>query len=358
MNSIPPRDTNVDPLHLAAFTRYGIISADDCWHLAQHRLDRVEDRLRDYTAGHGLIGEAAAYQMRSGGKRWRPLFVLAVGEALGADQDGIVTLGAAIELLHNASLVHDDLQDRDSMRRGQPTVWRRFGAETAINLGDYLITSTYLALAQINASGNKAAQLVAQFARATHQVIAGQSMEIEGSRRFAIGLEDYRRIARDKSGVLMALPVVSAMMLADAHSDAVAEAREAMQWLGAAYQIKDDLDDLFGRKAGRPAGVDLREGRISLPILMYHAAAGDKERRAFEAFIASTARPSNADVRYWVSCLRDSPAVQRCWAEFDTAVAAATEHIRALPEPLGHVIEKGKGMLLQSAVREELETFA
>lgn len=343
-----------DPLHQASFSRYGVFTAEDCWRNAQLKLGLLEASLQHYTAAPGLIGQAAAYQIRSGGKRWRPLFLLAAGEALGAEEDDLLKLAAATELLHNASLVHDDLQDRDAMRRGQPTIWRRFGPETAINLGDFLISGTYLALSHIKAPGNKVAQLVSHFAKATHQVIAGQSLEIETSRKFELGLENYRFIAQQKSGVLMALPVVSAMMLADAHRDATDHARKAMRWLGAAYQIKDDLDDLFGRKSGRPAGVDLREGRISLPNLLFHEMAGETERHAFEAFIGSSERPSYQRVRRWVLRLRESPAVHRCWMEFDDAVSAAARHIEALPELLGDVIERGKGMLLKSAAREEM----
>ena len=341
------------PIHLAAFSRYSGKRAEDCWQSARDHLGAIENLLRLYTAAPGLIGRAASYQINTGGKRWRPLFLLAVGESLEGNADAIKKLAAATELLHNASLVHDDLQDQDTMRRGQETVWHRFGAETAINLGDFLITSTYLALSEIDAPGKDIARLVAHFARATHRVIAGQSMEIEASRRFNIGTDDYRRIAKGKSGVLMALPVVGAMLLTRASADATENARQAMEWLGVAYQIKDDLDDLFGRKAGRSAGVDLREGRISLPNLLYHQTAESLDRRAFEAFIGSAEPPAVSELDYWIARLRQSPAVGRCLTEFDTALATAARHINALPELLGSVLEIGRQKLLEQRLPAE-----
>ena len=336
------------PFHLAAFSEHASKNADQCWQSARLHLSAVENLLRQYSAAPGLIGRAAAYQINSGGKRWRPLFLLAVGGSLNGDVEAMIKLAAATELLHNASLVHDDLQDRDTMRRGRETIWRRFGAETAINLGDFLISSTYLALSQIKAPGEEVSRLVGHFAQATHLVIAGQSMEIDASRRFDIGVEDYRRIAKNKSGVLMALPVVGAMLLTRASADVTGNARQAMEWLGTAYQIRDELDDLFGRKAGRAAGVDLREGRISLPNMLFHQTADSPERQAFEAFIASSEPPAASELDYWVARLRQSSAVSRCWAEFDAALDKAARHINALPQLLASVLEKGRQMLMQT----------
>ncbi len=340
------------PIHLAAFSSHPKANAEQCWLRARQRLGAVEVLLRRYTAAPGLIGRAAAYQINSGGKRWRPLFLLAVGEALNGEPEAFGKLAAAVELLHNASLVHDDLQDNDTMRRGQETVWHHFGSETAINLGDFLISSTYLALSQIDAPGDKLARLVSHFAQATHQVIAGQTMEIEASRKFGLSVQDYRQIAQTKSGVLMALPVVSALMLAKNQREMLEHAREAMISLGTAYQIKDDLDDLFGRKEGRPAGVDLREGRISLPNLLFHAESSSLDRQAFEAFIASHEPPAGSELRYWVERVRQSSSVAACWTEFEAALARASRHINALPELLGAVLDSGKQMLLKATVSQ------
>ena len=340
------------PIHLAAISSYPHANAEQCWLRARQRLGAVEILLRQYTAAPGLIGRAAAYQINSGGKRWRPLFLLAVGEALNGEPDAFVKLAAAVELLHNASLVHDDLQDNDTMRRGQETVWHRYGSETAINLGDFLISSTYLALSQIDAPGDKLAKLVSHFAQATHQVIAGQSMEIEASRKFGLSVQDYRQIAQTKAGVLMALPVVSALLLVKNQREMREHAREAMISIGTAYQIKDDLDDLFGHKAGRPAGVDLREGRISLPNLLFHAEARTLDRQAFEAFIGSNEPPAASELRYWVERVRQSSAVAACWTEFEVALDRASRHINALPELLGAVLDNGKQMLLKTTVSQ------
>ncbi len=312
----------------------------------------VEALLARYTAAPGIIGEAAAYHLSTGGKRWRPLFSLAVGEAFKGDHQSLHRLAVATELLHNASLVHDDLQDRDEIRRGKPTVWHRFGVETAINLGDFFITSTYLTLSHIDSSTAIVPRLVSHFAESTHRVIVGQTEEMAMSRRFSIDLDDYCRITMGKSGVLMALPVVGALMLADASPTIVHRARSAMEWMGVAYQIQDDLDDLFGRKDGREPGGDLREGRISLPVLYYFTDAEDRDRRAFEAYIGTTETPSEPETRYWIDRLRQSSAVDRCRRSFFDMVEKSSRFVNALPEPLRGVIIRGKQMLLSAAEKK------
>ena len=194
-------------LHLlSGFGQQSVSAAEteamDTWATARQQLSDVEILMQQFTAASGIIGEAAAYHLSSGGKRWRPLFLLAVGEATGCDVVAIRHLAAATELLHNASLVHDDLIDRDTMRRGKEAVWRRFGPETAINLGDFLITSAYIALAHIRSQDDTVVRLVSCFAESTHRVIEGQSAEMEASRSLDTDIDDYRKIALRKSGVL------------------------------------------------------------------------------------------------------------------------------------------------------------
>jgi geranylgeranyl pyrophosphate synthase len=278
---------------------------------------------------------------------------LAVGHASNCDESPLQHLAAATELLHNASLVHDDLQDKDSHRRGRETVWRRFGPETAINLGDYFISSTYALLSRIQAPGGTVAQLVSLFADSTCRVIGGQSAEMETTRKLAIGPADYRRIARGKSGVLMALPVVGALKIAEAGHKTIEISRKAMEWLGLAYQIQDDLVDLFGLKDGRPAGVDLREGRISLPIIYYAQEATPRHRRAFEIFIQSSNTPPESEVRYWVDRLRHSSAVQHCREAYDRAIGRVSGYLGFLPPMLRETLEYGQAMLLAAAERQQ-----
>jgi geranylgeranyl pyrophosphate synthase len=318
---------------------------NDPWQTAKKNLKSVESLMCSYVSVPGALGDAARYHLSTGGKRMRPLLSLAVGASLGCDVDSMKRLSAAIEFLHNASLVHDDLQDHDQYRRGVETVWSRFGPEMAINLGDFFITTSFLALADIGGNSDIVTKLVSLFAESTRKVIGGQSAEVEATRSADINLQDYIQIARGKSGVLMALPVLSALTVARAENDVMHEARQAMEWLGVAYQIQDDVSDILGLKNGRPAGVDIREGKYTLPVIHYLDQSRLDVRQEFERFLSSTKSQTQEEVNYWVDRLRLSPAIEQSWFAFTTAAEKATRHIEMLPHNLRVTLNEGKNML-------------
>ena len=310
----------------------------------------------DYCRVPGIIGEAANYHLATGGKRYRPMFLLAVSAAVNARPHSALQLAAAVEMLHNASLVHDDLQDRDTFRRGKATVWRRYGDDIAINLGDFFISSTYSALARIAGDGDSLAKLVALFAESTREIIAGQSEEIKLTRQVSIEPDAYYRIARGKSGILMALPVVSALMIAGLDSRTISDARNAMENVGIAYQIQDDLSDVMGTKDGRAAGVDLREGRMSLPIIHFLASADDAARSALEKIIVSKTLPDVVEFEACLEKLRSSGAVGTCQREIDLSIRKADDYIALLPPVIRETIRIGVN-LVTSAIGDKTAAF-
>ena len=127
-------------------------AASQALNWAAARIDKVDQLIKDLLGGSGIMAETASYHLASGGKKFRPMFLLAIANAVGAPQKAAVQTAAACELLHNASLVHDDLQDKDETRRGRPAVWQKFGPEIAINLGDYIIASAFRLLVALIAT--------------------------------------------------------------------------------------------------------------------------------------------------------------------------------------------------------------
>ena len=329
--------------------------AGAAWKQAKEQITEIESLLKVYTRSPGYLGEAVEYHLASGGKRFRPMFLLAVGAAVDADLYDSLQLGAAVELLHNASLVHDDLQDKDEFRRGKETVWRRFGPEMAINLGDLFISSTYSALARISGGGDVVARVVALFADSTRRIISGQSEEIRLTRQVDIEPTTYHRIAHGKSGILMALPVVSVLTIAGSDTEVIDNARLAMENLGVAYQIQDDLSDLFGRKDGRPAGVDLREGRMSLPIVYYLSGATESDRHSLETILASDRKLDRPEFAFWLNRIRASHAAELCRKDIRLALQTATKHLEMLPPALQRTLEMGTEMVT-SAMEDRIQS--
>jgi geranylgeranyl pyrophosphate synthase len=213
---------------------------------------------------------AAYYHVAGGGQRIRFRLALDAGRALGLKSDDSVCIATAVELLHNASLIHDDLQDQDKFRRGRPSVWAAFGEDIAICSGDLLLSAAYAALATFS-SPELLPGLISLVHARTAKAIAGQCADLEARGQTVDNVEAYETIAIAKSGALLGLPLELALV-ASGYNNSSAVARGAADAFAVGYQIFDDIAD-FGKDAGtRKAGPDARPA--SLNILSVLRAAG------------------------------------------------------------------------------------
>lgn len=198
--------------------------------------------------GVGRVADLAAHHLDSGGSRTRASLGLDTARHLGLATDVAVALAAASELLHNAALIHDDIQDKDTERRGAPALWVKGGVGPAICAGDLMIS----AATHVLAVGMPLAQLrtaLAMMHTAVAETIAGQDADLTAAAH--LSFKDTVAIAAGKSGPLIALPVRLALMAARAEGDGAADT--AARALAVGYQVLDDLRDLAeDRRAGRP----------------------------------------------------------------------------------------------------------
>jgi len=188
-----------------------------------------------------VTARATLGHLASGGHRVRAGLGLDAGLRLGLSRNDALVIGAAAELLHNASLVHDDLQDGAMLRRGVPTVFAAFGPEVAILSGDLMLSSAYAAIAQFSRP-----VVVAEMVRLVHQriarVIRGQCGDLSARNRPVTDLAHYEAIVAGKSGALLGLPLELALLGAG-FRESLGPAREAAESFGIGYQIIDDLED-------------------------------------------------------------------------------------------------------------------
>ncbi len=236
------------------------------------RIDQVESLMRRLTGADEInaTGQACDHHLRSGGGRTRALLALDVGRCLGLKPKHCVAVAAAVELLHNASLIHDDIQDRSATRRDQPALWCAFGTEVALIIGDLFLSASYAALQPIVADSADPARLLGHVHRATHRTIRGQNDELTTPFEHCSVLR-YERIVGGKSGPLLALPVELALIASNrTHPLECVEA--GMQRLATAYQILDDLEDVdadLGFEASGQACLNivgvLRQGNVDDP---------------------------------------------------------------------------------------------
>jgi geranylgeranyl pyrophosphate synthase len=239
-------------------------------------------------------------------------------------EEGIV-LAAAVELLHNASLVLDDVQDNDEMRRGRASVWRTFGRSQAINLGTFLI-------AQSTALAARLRGISPLFAATLREATAGQSAEIDFHTATPT-LTDYERMAEAKTGALFALSANSAAILARLPEDLAAIIGHAFARLGAAYQVQDDLSDALGLKGRARAGLDLREGKAN-SIVLFHLALRPDNSASLLAFLRDTAaRREDTQLDVWLGQLFDSGAVIATQGHLHRLCGEIAESSATLPAP-------------------------
>jgi geranylgeranyl pyrophosphate synthase len=193
---------------------------------------------------------AASYHLGSGGQRVRGMLALHAGNCLGFAPADRQTLAATCELLHNASLIHDDLHDRDILRRGKSSVWHKFGDDVAVCAGDLLLSASYLALSQLT-QVDRLPALFALMHRRISSAIRGQCADLKQPMHRVATIDDFMNIALTKSGALLSLPTELAL-LAAGQSQVLSQARQAAESFSIAYQIYDDLLDVE-RDAARSA---------------------------------------------------------------------------------------------------------
>ncbi len=272
-------------------------------------------------------------------KRIRPALCLVTAEALGAGRAAAEPFALAIELAHNFCLVHDDIEDGDVMRRGRPSVWKRYGPPHAINIGDYLLILAYRALSRRRPGERAEAtrlRLVELLTWALERTHVGQALDLAARERRSFAVEDYLGLAREKTGRYLAAPIEAGAIVAGAPEAVIAELRRLGDCLGPLFQIRDDLLDLESAKGREAPGADLREGKRS--YLVAHAAAcaapADADR-LFNILDRPREATTAADVAWAADLFARTGALEAARAACDGFLTAAHGLVSPLPPPLG-----------------------
>ncbi len=229
------------------------------------------------------IAPYARYALGNQGKQLRPALVGLSAEATGAINDQHVTVATIIEMVHLATLVHDDVTDAAEMRRRQPTLAVQCGTATSVLLGDCLFAHALLLAASFPGP-----DICRAVAAATKTVCTGEIIQTQRPGRFDLGRTEYFRILRMKTAELFALSCGLGARLSGAGVDEQQALRDYGIALGTAYQIYDDCVDLFGNesKAGKSLGTDLVGGKLTLPLIVALERAGEAERRTIETWLS------------------------------------------------------------------------
>lgn len=224
----------------------------------------------------GWTGEGAGPEAT--GKRIRPLMLLLCAAGCGADWQTALPAAAAVELVHNFSLVHDDIQDNSEKRRGRPTTWVKVGAPMAINVGDALFVLSNQAI--IDLKKDFPAEVVVRAADILHntclELTRGQYLDMSYEGRTDLGVDDYWPMVAGKTAALLSACCHIGALLGGANDAKQDAYRSFGHYLGLAFQVQDDILGIWGDEAvtGKSAASDLVEGKNSLPVLAGLSAKG------------------------------------------------------------------------------------
>lgn len=254
--------------------------------------------LKDATRDTGdAIASMTAYQFETGGKRLRAVIPSYIFECLGRDGATIVPFGAAVEMIHNATLVHDDLQDGDEMRRGRPTVWKKYSSAQAINCGDAMFQYAFQLIRRLELPAVDVLNLMDRAVAATLKVIEGQAQEFIMKEEASPGLERYLQVIRGKTSGLFALPIAGTLEAAGCERRVVDTVERVAQELGVLFQIQDDYLDLYGEKGRDRKATDIAEGKVSYFVAYVYERGTAAQREELAAIIKKPReQTSDADI--------------------------------------------------------------
>ena len=249
----------------------------------QPDLDIIEERLRfqiqEFDPGiSGYVG----YALESNGKRIRPALALLAARASGKSTPQHVDLAVVVELIHLATLVHDDIMDGASQRRGKPTAFAKWGAELSVLLGDCLFCQAMKLSADFSHPG-----IIRKIAEAANEVCSGEILQTQRRFDLKLSIPEYIKMISMKTGALFRISTELAAVLNGCRPDEVLAMRNYGDCLGIAYQIYDDCLDLVGTEGatGKTVGTDLAKGKLTLPLLHVLAQASDAERERLHSII-------------------------------------------------------------------------
>jgi geranylgeranyl diphosphate synthase type II len=272
------------------------VELDERRRLVEEALDRA---LPAESAWPATIHRAVRYSLFAGGKRIRPLLVLAAGEAVGGEREGVMPLACAVEMIHTYSLVHDDLpaMDDDDLRRGKPTSHKVFGEGIAILVGDALLTRAFQLMAAVPDHGDDgharrrlAATAVLAEAAGTSGLIGGQVQDLESAGQ-ALDAAALERMHRAKTGALLGACVRGGALLGGGEGGDLKRLDQYASAIGLAFQVVDDVLDATGaaHELGKTAGKDARAGKATYVSVHGLEASRKMARRLLDEAVAALA---------------------------------------------------------------------
>ena len=289
-------------------------------------VEKIETSLMSDIA---LLNSTNSSILSNSGKQLRPLLALLIARACSGHRisEATVRYAAAAELLHNATLLHDDVADNSYQRRGVPTIMSLMGPSVSVLVGDYWLVK---AMELILGSSEGDHQVIKIFSKTLSDLAEGEMLQLQKAQSGDTSEDDYLRIIYSKTASLFEAACVSAAISVNASEECFKAAKDYAVALGIAFQIKDDILDYSGTESvGKPLGVDILEQKITMPLLGAIANAPAEEGRIRGLVKGIVDHPENRDGI--VAFVKDNAGLEYAVQQLDKYVAQAVDALSVLP---------------------------
>ncbi len=303
----------------------------------------IEDKLFTFTTKVSPIGiyEPMKYILDGGGKRIRPMLLILCCEAAGGKADEAMNAAAAIELLHNFTLVHDDIMDNADTRRGRETIHKKWDRDTAILAGDGLLGYAYKSL--LLTKSDRIQDIAKSFTEAIIEVCEGQSYDKEFELRKKVRIDDYIMMIDKKTSELLKCCAEIGALIGKATNDEIDALKLYALYTGLAFQVQDDLLDIIAdeKQFGKRTGGDLYEGKKTFLLLKAIEVATDTEDREFLHYVIENKGVKNDDE------VQKIKSVYEKYGVIESASRKVEEYTKMANEELNHIKESDSKSMLK-----------
>ncbi|MCK4715942.1 MAG: polyprenyl synthetase family protein [Candidatus Marinimicrobia bacterium] len=290
----------------------------------------IDDRLRDLQLPElpESLYRPMRYSANAPGKRIRPILTLLTSEGLGVDREKVMPAALAVEVLHTFTLVHDDIMDNDTQRRGRATVHVKWDMNTAILSGDGLMALAFRLLMETDSP--QIGQMGYEFSQAMLEICEGQALDVEFESRQTVNVEDYLEMVGKKTGRLLGLSCQLGALISSGNERIVDSLNHFGIELGQAFQIQDDLLELTSdaENMGKSLDSDIVTGKKTYPMVLAQSGMDSREKSEFMDFLKSNVQNRQTIINAFQDRRAIEPSQQKITLLLENAIA----RLRILPE--------------------------
>ena len=295
----------------------------------QSEIEKVDEFIKDKLSSHiELIGEMSSYLIKSGGKRLRPLLTIASSCLFGYQGDRHVKLAACVELIHNATLLHDDVIDKSNFRRGKRTNNNIWGNKNSILTGDYLLSRCFEIMVE-----DGSLEVLKLLSSVSSEIAQGEILQLQHEKEIETLEKTYLEIIGSKTSSLFA----AAMRVGGCINDKSKNEKEALTSfgfnLGVCFQITDDILDYYSDNTsfGKKIGNDFYEGKVTLPVIMLYQKSSEAERSNLKKIFQADER-TEEELRYTLSLMSKYQVIAACKKRAEHFSSVSSDSLGIFPE--------------------------